>query len=64
MSNKSPKGQNRPLGAKAYAAIAAVEGLRLDEAGRKRLDKTKGLPGDQRRAEVLRAYKSGKSAKK
>lgn len=64
MSKSDPKSYNRPLGAKAYAAIAEVEGLRLSDAGRKRLQKTKGLSQDERRAEVLRAYKTSKPTRK
>lgn len=60
MGKSDGKRYNKPLGAKAYAAIAEVEGLRLSKAGRLRLEKTKGLSQDQRRAEVLRAYKTAK----
>lgn len=50
--------QSRVLGGKAFAAITAVEGLRLPAASRKRLHELKesGLAPDERRAEVLRAY--------
>jgi len=63
MSKRDSKTYNRPLGAKAYAAIAEVEGVRLTEAGRKRLAKTKNLPQEGRRAEILRAYKADKTTR-
>lgn len=61
MSKKVAKsGMAKPpvLGAKAFAAISAVEGLRLSAASRERLDalKAAALTPDERRAEVLRAY--------
>ncbi len=65
MKKSDPKNYNKPLGAKAYAAIAEVEGLRLSPEGRRRLESTKHLSQDERRAEVLRAYKTtGKPARK
>jgi hypothetical protein len=44
------------LGRKTFAAITAVEGLKLSAAGEQRLEKTVELSPDQRRAEVIRAY--------
>jgi hypothetical protein len=46
------------LGAKTFAAITAVEGLKLSAESKKRLTslKASGLTNDLRRAEVLRAY--------
>jgi hypothetical protein len=44
------------LGRKAFAAITAVEGLRLNAAGEKRFSKMGQLSAAQRRAEVIRAY--------
>lgn len=64
MSKSNSKRYNRPLGAKAYAAIAEVEGVRLSDAGRRRLAGSKHLSQDERRAEVLRAYKSAKPIRK
>ncbi len=64
MKKVDPKHYNKPLGAKAYAAIAEVEGLRLSAEGRRRLERTKHLSQDERRAEVLRAYKTGKPTRK
>lgn len=56
---KSPaRIESRVLGAKAFAAITAVEGLRLSAASRNRLAtlRATGLTTDELRAEVLRAY--------
>jgi hypothetical protein len=46
------------LGDKTFAAITAVEGLKLGSASKKRLSalKEKKLTPAQKRAEVLRAY--------
>ena len=66
MSKRSPNNSGRPasriLGAKTFAAIAAVEGLRLGAASKKRLDALRAseLTPDERRAEVLRAYSAPK----
>lgn len=48
----------RVLGSRTFAAITAVEGLRLGTASRKRLQglKAGGLTPAERREEVLRAY--------
>lgn len=56
ISSRKPK--SRVLGTKAFAAICAVDGLRLNAASRKRLEllKAAGLTTEERRAEVLRAY--------
>ena len=56
---------NRILGDKAYAAIAAVEGLYLSEASKKRLAalRASGLTPDEPRAAVLRAYGSPKGGR-
>ena len=52
----------RIIGAKAFAAITAVEGLELSPAGKKRLaaSKSRKLTHAQRRAEVVRAYTASK----
>lgn len=62
---KSAKPKSRVLGPKAFAAISAVEGLRLSTVSRRRLEtlKATGLSAEERRAEVLRAY-SGLGSKK
>jgi hypothetical protein len=59
-SRVSRKKLSAVIGAKAFAAITAVEGLRLSAASRQRLQRLKssGLAGEERRAEVLRAYRS------
>jgi hypothetical protein len=53
-SNRGP--QERTPGSKAYASMAKVEGLRLSKESAARLERTKGLTPEKRRAEVLRAY--------
>ena len=60
MSRESATG--RVIGAKAFAAITAVEGLKLSPAGKKRLaaSKLRKLTHAQRRAEVVRAYSASK----
>ena len=58
---KSPApSQPHILGRKAFAAITAVEGLKLNAAGEKRFSKMGQLSADQRRAEVIRAYNDSK----
>ncbi|MCP3446172.1 hypothetical protein [Bradyrhizobium sp. CCGUVB14] len=49
---------SRVLGGKTFAAISAVEGLKLGRASRERLStlREKDLTPAQKRAEVLRAY--------
>lgn len=64
MSKSDRARYDRPLGAKAYASMAEVEGLRLGEESSKRLKRTKGLSQAKRRAEVLRAYTADKPRKK
>lgn len=47
------------LGARAFAAISAVEGLKLNKASKERLRallSNKTLTPDQRREQVLKAY--------
>ena len=54
----SVNSSSRILGDKTFAAISAVEGLKLGKASRERLsalNKSKLTPA-QKRAEVLRAY--------
>jgi hypothetical protein len=54
----TPTRTSRLLSAEAFAAISAVEGLRLSPAGRKRLEEAKAanLTPDERRTAILRAY--------
>lgn len=66
MKNRVKRGrvspQERTLGDQTFAAIAAVEGLSLSSTSRKRLDRLRDSdmsPGEQR-AEVIRAYMSGR----
>jgi hypothetical protein len=58
--NKVPRSSatGRILGAKAFAAITAVEGLKLSAAGKKRIEtsKRRKMSYDERRAEIVRAY--------
>jgi hypothetical protein len=54
-------GESVVLGQRAFAAISAVEGLKLTPAGRKRVHGD--MPIEQRRAEVLRAYTALKRPK-
>lgn len=56
-----PNKAETTLGQKAFAAISAVEGLKLNREGRKRISAS--APTDQRRADVLRAYSEHKSRK-
>jgi len=53
-SKRISKPTGTVLGRKAFAAISAVERLKLDSGGRKRV--SSAVSTDQRRAEVLRAY--------
>ncbi|MEQ1537485.1 MAG: hypothetical protein ABL928_01040 [Sphingorhabdus sp.] len=50
------------LGAKAFAAITAVEGLKLSAESKARLSnlKAKGLNNDERRVEIIRAYRTAR----
>lgn len=59
-STKSPDPHPYVLGRKTFAAITAVEGLKLSVAGERRLAETGMLTPDQRRAEVIRAYMGSK----
>lgn len=60
-----PSKPKRTIGKKAFAAISAVEGLRLNKVSRERLKalEASGLSLEERRAEVLRAYVSSSSRK-
>lgn len=50
------------IGPKAFAAISAVEGLKLNAASKSRItsQKAKGLSNDERRAEIIRAYRTAR----
>ena len=62
MSKRAAKPQQSSiLGLRAFAAISAVEGLKLSPEGRKRV--TADMPFEQRLAEILNAYKRPKLRK-
>ena len=44
------------LGKKAFAAISAIEGLKLQSESMERLERTCSLPPAERRAETIRAF--------
>jgi hypothetical protein len=44
------------LGSTSFAAITAVEGLKLRSGSEERLERTSCLPQEQRRAETIRAF--------
>lgn len=44
------------LGKQRFSAISAVEGLKLDSEGAERLERTQGLPPEERRAETIQAF--------
>ena len=44
------------LGQNGFFAITAVEGLKLSRAGEIRLQRTRTLPPEQRRAETIQAF--------
>lgn len=48
--------KNYVIGRKSFAAITAVEGLRLASASEVRLEQTRSLSPEQRRAETIRAF--------
>jgi hypothetical protein len=60
MDKRKTRPKAHVLGAKAFAAISAVEGLQLGATSRKRLDQMRGagLSQDEKRALILRAYKA------
>jgi hypothetical protein len=49
------------LGRKHFAAITAIEGLKLSSDSEERLRRTVTLPADQRRAETIRAFAGSQS---
>jgi hypothetical protein len=44
------------LGKPRFSAISAVEGLKLNSEGAERLERTQGLPPEERRAETIQAF--------
>lgn len=66
-SSKSSRTKNTVLGARAFKAITAVEGLSLSVASKKRLQhlqKDKTLSPAERRDAVVRAYTAMSHKKK
>ena len=49
------------LGKQRFSAISAVEGLKLDSAGTKRVERTQGLPSEERRAETIQAFSQSRN---
>ena len=39
-----------------FSAISAVEGLKLESEGAERVERTRGLPPDERRAQTIQAF--------
>ncbi|MFT3726835.1 MAG: hypothetical protein QM759_03325 [Terricaulis sp.] len=64
MSKATRDSKDRTLGSKAYAAMAKVEGLQLSKESASRLERTKGLSPDKRRAEIMKAYGAAVSKRK
>ncbi len=58
-SESTPAG--KVLGRRAFAAISAVEGLKLSKEGRQRVESNTSL--EQRRSDILRAYSGAKKRK-
>jgi hypothetical protein len=60
-----PNGGSRIIGSRAFAAISAVEGLKLSCASRERLDRLRSsdLSGEERRSAVRNAYRSPRASK-
>jgi hypothetical protein len=67
MSNASSKqhARSRVLGSRAFAAISAVEGLKLSRDSKARLDTLRSgtLGGEERRSAVRDAYRSLRTSK-
>ena len=67
MSKVSSKSlaQARILGSRAFAAISAVEGLKLSRESRARLDtlRSSRLGSEERRSAVREAYKVARNSK-
>jgi len=55
-ANKTNSAKSYVLGRKSFAAISAVEGLKLASASEVRLERTRALSAEQRRAETIRAF--------
>jgi hypothetical protein len=55
-SDKTVTPKKYVLGSKNFAAISAVEGLRLRSGSEERLERTACLSPEHRRAETIRAF--------
>jgi hypothetical protein len=55
-SDKTAPAKNYVLGSKGFAAISAVEGLKLRSGSEERLERTVCLSQAQRRAETIHAF--------
>lgn len=64
-ASSKPVGRSRVLGSRAFAAISAVEGLKLSCESNARLDalRSSSLGGDERRSVVREAYRSHRGSK-
>jgi hypothetical protein len=64
-AGNKPVIQPRILGSKAFAAISAVEGLKLSRDSSVRLEmlRSSSLGGDQRRSAVREAYRDLRTSK-
>ena len=54
--NDSASSKKFVLGSKSFAAITAVEGLKLHSGSEERLERTASLSQVHRRAETIRAF--------
>ena len=59
-SNTTAPSKKYVLGSKSFAAISAVEGLKLRSGSEERLERTECLSQAQRRAETIRAFASAR----
>ena len=64
-ARSKPDGGSRVIGSRAFAAISAVEGLKLSRDSRARLDRLRSssLGDEERRSAVRDAYRSPRAPK-
>lgn len=64
-ARSKPDDGSRVIGSRAFAAISAVEGLKLSRDSRARLNRLRssGLGGEERRSAVRDAYRSSPGPK-
>jgi hypothetical protein len=55
-TDKTESAKSYVIGQRSFAAISAVEGLKLASASEVRLERTRSLSPEQRRAETIRAF--------